>query len=163
MTNSSAMLIGRIHDLTHRWLTDELSSAGLSGVVPAHGDILALLMERGEASMHELADFARDKRVKEIWFCCDGTINEKLKKSRTLLDLTENAAEQLGDPSVYLGAFHITAAIRGMLNRFDGSDEQKSAIDKRRNELAQKCDNAAAENEVIREYIKNRYNTDKLS
>ena len=56
------MLIGRIHDLTHRWLTDELSSAGLSGVVPSHGDILALLMERGEASMHELADFAHRTR-----------------------------------------------------------------------------------------------------
>jgi len=112
---------------------------------------------------YELADFALDKMVKEIWFCCDGTLDEKLEKSRTLLDLTENAAEQLGDPSVYLGAFHVTAAIRGMLNRFDGSNEQKSAIDKRRNELAQKCDSAAAENEVIREYIKNRYNTDKLS
>ena len=62
MTNSSAMLIGRIHDLTHRWLTEELSSAGLSGVVPSHGDILALLMERGEASMHELAEFAHRTR-----------------------------------------------------------------------------------------------------
>ncbi len=58
MTHSTAMLIGRIHDLTHKWLTDELAAAGLPGVAPSHGDVLALLFLKGEATMQELAAFA---------------------------------------------------------------------------------------------------------
>lgn len=62
MTNSSISLIGRIHDHAHQWLTGELASAGLPGIVPSHGDILAFLFLHGEAPMHELAAFAHRTR-----------------------------------------------------------------------------------------------------
>ena len=62
MTNSSINLIGRIHELADQWLSRELASAGLQGIAPSHGDVLALLLRRGEATMHELAEFAHRTR-----------------------------------------------------------------------------------------------------
>ena len=58
MKHDAVMLMGRIHELTQKWLRRELASAGLSGVAPSHGDVLALLFMKGEATMHELAAFA---------------------------------------------------------------------------------------------------------
>ena len=58
MKHDAVMLMGRIHDLTQKWLRGELVAAGLSGIVPSHGDVLALLFMNGEATMHELAAFA---------------------------------------------------------------------------------------------------------
>ena len=52
MKNDAVMLMGRIHDLTQKWLRGELAAAGLSGIVPSHGDVLALLFMNGEATMH---------------------------------------------------------------------------------------------------------------
>ncbi len=59
MKHDAVMLMGRIHDLTQKWLRGELAAAGLSGIVPSHGDVLALLFMKGEATMHELAAFAQ--------------------------------------------------------------------------------------------------------
>ena len=58
MKHNAVMLMGRIHELTQKWLRGELASAGLPGVAPSHGDVLALLFMKGEATMHELAAFA---------------------------------------------------------------------------------------------------------
>ncbi|MBO6167036.1 MAG: MarR family transcriptional regulator, partial [Kiritimatiellae bacterium] len=58
MKHDAVMLMGRIHELTQKWLRRELASAGLPGVAPSHGDVLALLFMKGEATMHELAAFA---------------------------------------------------------------------------------------------------------
>ena len=58
MKHDAVMLMGRIHELTQKWLRGELASAGLPGVAPSHGDVLALLFTKGEATMRELAAFA---------------------------------------------------------------------------------------------------------
>ena len=58
MKHDAVMLMGRILELTQKWLRGELASAGLPGVAPSHGDVLALLFMKGEATMHELAAFA---------------------------------------------------------------------------------------------------------
>ena len=52
MKHDAVMLMGRIHDLTQKWLRGELVAAGLSSIVPSHGDVLALLFMNGEATMH---------------------------------------------------------------------------------------------------------------
>ena len=52
MKHDAVMLMGRIHELTQKWLRGELASAGLPGVAPSHGDVLALLFMKGEATMH---------------------------------------------------------------------------------------------------------------
>ena len=58
MKHDAVMLMGRILELTQKWLRGELASAGLPGVAPSHGDVLAFLFMKGEATMHELAAFA---------------------------------------------------------------------------------------------------------
>ena len=62
MNHNMGMLIARLHERSHRWLVDELSRAGLSCLAPSHGDVLALLFLRGEATMHEIAMFAHRTR-----------------------------------------------------------------------------------------------------
>ena len=62
MNHNMGMLIARLHEQAHRWLVGELSRAGLSGLAPSHGDVLALLFQRGEATMHEIATFAHRTR-----------------------------------------------------------------------------------------------------
>ena len=59
MQRNAVMLVSRIHEAADRWIASELAAAGLEGVVPSHGDVLALLFRRKEATMHELAAFAR--------------------------------------------------------------------------------------------------------
>lgn len=51
-------LVARIHEASHKWLMSELASIGLKSLAPSHGDILVYLFEHGEATMHELAQFA---------------------------------------------------------------------------------------------------------
>ena len=62
MKHRIGKLVARIHEASHKWLEKELASAGLRGLAPSHGDVLAYLFGNGEASMHELADFAHRTR-----------------------------------------------------------------------------------------------------
>jgi DNA-binding MarR family transcriptional regulator len=63
MQGNAIALAGRIHEAAGRWLADELAAAGLAGMVPSHGDVLACLFENGDTSMHELAAFAHRTRA----------------------------------------------------------------------------------------------------
>ena len=62
MKHVAVMLMGRIHDLTQKWLRGELAAAGLSGIVPSHGDVLACLFRNGPTAMHDLAAFSHRTR-----------------------------------------------------------------------------------------------------
>ena len=58
MKKNLGHLLARAHGRAERWLADELAAAGLKGLSPSHGDVLARLFFGGEATMHELAAFA---------------------------------------------------------------------------------------------------------
>ena len=62
MNHNIGMLIARLNERSHRWLARELARAGLAGLAPSHGDVLALLFQKGEAAMHEIAEFAHRTR-----------------------------------------------------------------------------------------------------
>ena len=59
MRQNLAHLLSLAHERADRWLVAELAAAGLKGLAPSHGDVFALLFQKGEASMHEIAAFAR--------------------------------------------------------------------------------------------------------
>lgn len=59
MRRNLAHLLSLAHERADRWLVAELAAAGLKGLAPSHGDVFALLFQKGEATMHELAAFAR--------------------------------------------------------------------------------------------------------
>ena len=62
MKHDAIMSISRIHAMTQKWLTDELAAAGMVGVVPSHGDVLACLFRNGPTAMHDLAAFSHRTR-----------------------------------------------------------------------------------------------------
>ena len=59
MRRNLAHLLSLAHERADRWLVAELAAAGLKGLAPSHGDVLACLYQQGKATMHELAAFAR--------------------------------------------------------------------------------------------------------
>ena len=59
MRQNLAHLLSLAHERADRWLVAELAAAGLKGLAPSHGDVFALLFQKGEATMHEIAAFAR--------------------------------------------------------------------------------------------------------
>ena len=59
MQRNLGHLLAVAHERADRWLVTELAAAGLKGLAPSHGDVLALLFRKGEATMHEIAAFAR--------------------------------------------------------------------------------------------------------
>ena len=59
MQRNLGHLLALAHERAHRRLVTELAAAGPKGLAPSHGDILALLFDKGEATMHEIAAFAR--------------------------------------------------------------------------------------------------------
>ena len=50
-------LLSRPPDRPGRWMAAALAEAGLAGLSPSHGDVLARLFGRGVATMRELAAF----------------------------------------------------------------------------------------------------------
>ena len=62
MKHDAIMSISRIHAMTQKWLTDELAAAGMAGVVPSHGDVLACLFRNSPTAMHDLAAFSHRTR-----------------------------------------------------------------------------------------------------
>ena len=62
MKHDAIMSISRLHAMTQKWLTDELAAAGMVGVVPSHGDVLACLFRNGPTAMHDLAAFSHRTR-----------------------------------------------------------------------------------------------------
>ena len=62
MKHDAIMSISQIHAMTQKWLTDELAAAGMAGVVPSHGDVLACLFRNGPTAMHDLAAFSHRTR-----------------------------------------------------------------------------------------------------
>ena len=63
MEYNAIFLISRIHAITQKWLTNELSAARLNGLAPSHGDILACLFRNGSTPMHVLASFSHRTRA----------------------------------------------------------------------------------------------------
>ena len=59
MRQNLAHLLSLAHERADRWLVAELAAAGLKGLAPSHGDVFAILFQKGEATMHEIAAFAR--------------------------------------------------------------------------------------------------------
>ena len=49
-------LISKIHDKGNRFIIEQLNSNGIDGLVPSHGDILAVLYADGKLTMKDIAE-----------------------------------------------------------------------------------------------------------
>ncbi len=54
--NDTISVIARIREEANKLILTELERAGLSGIVPSHGDIIAVLLEEKICTMKTLAD-----------------------------------------------------------------------------------------------------------
>lgn len=52
----SLALISRIHEKGNRFITEQLKKNGIEGLVPSHGDILAVLYKHKKSTMKDIAD-----------------------------------------------------------------------------------------------------------
>ena len=52
----SLALISRIHEKGNRFITEQLKKNGIEGLVPSHGDILAVLYKYQKSTMKDIAD-----------------------------------------------------------------------------------------------------------
>ena len=81
----SLALISRIHEKGNRFITEQLKKNGIDGLVPSHGDILAVLYKYQKSTMKDIAD--RIHRTKPTVT----VLVDKLEK----LDVKSYTAEQL--------------------------------------------------------------------
>ena len=145
MQRNALMVISRIHEAAAKWISDELAAAGLEGVAPSHGDVLALLFRQKEATMHELAAFARrtkptmtvlvgklekmglvtrtqsplDARCQIVRLTADG------ERLRPVFDsISRRLVERAYAGLSPAGARRLEAALSAMLARFDTPSEK---------------------------------------
>ena len=145
MQRNAIMLVSRLHEAADKWIAKELAAAGLEGVAPSHGDVLALLFRQKEATMHELAAFARrtkptmtvlvgklermglvtrtqsplDARCQIVRLTADG------ERLRPVFDsISRRLVERAYAGLSPAGARRLEAALSAMLARFDTPSEK---------------------------------------
>lgn len=56
MKNNSLSLIGKIREYANKIIIKRLEEEGIKGIVPSHGDIMAVLFKYGKCTMKETAE-----------------------------------------------------------------------------------------------------------
>jgi len=113
-------------------------------------------------NMYELSSFAIDKKLKDIWFCHEGSSADKAKKSFELADAFAYMREQLNDATLLLAEYHACICISNYLKYHGGSEEDKLNLTTRREKVVDACNELAGNDEYIKEFIKNRYHCNTL-
>lgn len=122
MKHDAVMMIARIHEQAQKMLRGELTDAGLSGVAPSHGDVLACLFARGAATMQELAAFAH--RTKPTTTVLVDKLEERglVRRTASPDDARRTVVTLTADGAQLRGAFdaisrRLVARVYGALDR----------------------------------------------
>jgi len=118
-------LIARIHEAQQKWLTDELESAGLKGLAPSHGDVLAYLFAHGTATMAKLADFAHRTRP-TMTVLVDKMESLGLVRRRKSKDDTRNQIVSLTKDGASLRPAFEAISARFIAHLYDGVSEEEA-------------------------------------
>ncbi|MBQ9765777.1 MAG: helix-turn-helix transcriptional regulator [Lachnospiraceae bacterium] len=113
-------------------------------------------------NIYELSSFAIDKKMKDIWFCHEGSADDKAKKSFALADAFANIREHLSDDTLLLAEYSACICLANYLKYHEGSEEDKLKLATRRQQVVDACNKLAENDEYVKEFIKNRYHCDKL-
>lgn len=114
-------------------------------------------------NMYELACFATDKKIKEIWFCTECGLEDKVKKS---LDLAEGLAEmkvRTGNEELLLSEYVVYDCLQGYIQRFGVKAVDEKAIFERRKAVADACNKLAERDLSVKAYLMKRYGCEVLS
>ena len=102
---------------------------------------------------YELAKFSVDKKMKDIWFCRDWTIEEKVEKSFALAEVFEMLRQSTEDEEVILLSSVVYRCLEGYLHRFGVSGEVNAILQEKKKAAEKACAELAERNEYVKEYI----------
>lgn len=114
-------------------------------------------------NMYELACFATDKKMKDIWFCTEGMLEDKVKKS---LDLAEGLAEmrvRTENEELLLPEYVVYGCLQGYIQRFGVKYTDETMILERRKAVIDACNKLAKRDASVKAYLVKRYGCEKLS
>lgn len=114
-------------------------------------------------NLYELSDFAVNKKLKEIWYCSNGTLADKAAQGIALGDALIRFSEMSGYSEVWLAVYHVFCDHCAKLCSWGGDEAEISICKARISEAAKQCDELAKSRETVREYIGLCYLRDRLS
>lgn len=113
-------------------------------------------------NMYELACFATDKKMKELWFCTECTLEEKVKKSLDLADALTEMRERTGNEELMLQERVVYECLQGYLQRFAVKGADETVIFEKRKAATDACNRLAEREASVKAYFVKRYGCEKL-
>lgn len=114
-------------------------------------------------NLYELACFATDKKMKDIWFCTERGLEDKVKKSLELADALADMRKRTGNEELLLSEYVVYTCLQGYLQRFGVKGADEKAIREKRKITADACNKLAECDASVKAYIVKRYGCEKLS
>ena len=114
-------------------------------------------------NMYELACFATDKKMKEIWFCTEGNTADKVKRSLALAEALEDMRSRTDDEALLLSEYTVYVCLQGYVKRFGADEAEEEVLAERRNSVADACNMLAERDASVKTYIAKRFGSEKLS
>ena len=113
-------------------------------------------------NLYELTGFAADKKMKDIWFCTTGSLDDKVQHSLTLAGALKEMRGCTGDEELLLSEYAVYVCLWGYLQRFGAEDAVKAAVEERKKTVAGACNQLAERDACVRAYIEKRYGNGRL-
>lgn len=120
-------------------------------------------MQYLKVNLYELTCFATDKKMKDIWFCTEGTVSDKIRRSLDLAEALKGLRSKTGDETLLLSEQVVYVCLSGYLQRFGAEDADEAEIVAKRKAVVDACNQLAKQDIYVKAYIKKRYGCEKLS
>ncbi|MBQ9745555.1 MAG: helix-turn-helix transcriptional regulator [Clostridia bacterium] len=108
-------------------------------------------------NLYELTRFALDKKIKEIWFCGDGTPAEKAAKGFALCDAIAKLREKTGDRELVLAEYYLLVCQLNEIRRFGGNEADLENYRERKRKAAALVNEYTKDNPAAKEHIRYMY------
>lgn len=114
-------------------------------------------------NLYELACFATDKKMKDIWFCTECGPEDKVKSSIALAEALADMRSRTGEEALLLPEYVIYDCLKGYLQRFGVSCADEAVILEKRAAVADACNGLAERDANVKAYIAKRYEKERFS
>lgn len=114
-------------------------------------------------NLYELACFVTDKKMKDIWFCTEDGLADKVKKSLNLAEGIADMRKRTGYEELLLSEYVVYGCLQGYLQRFGVKDADEKAIFEKRKVAVDACNKLAERDVSAKAYIMKRYGCETLS
>ena len=114
-------------------------------------------------NMYELACFATDKKMKEIWFCTECTAEEKIKKSLDFADALADMRKHTGDEALLLQEYVVYGCLKGYIQRFGVKGADEKEISEKGKAVTDGCNKLAERDACVKAFFVKRYGCEKIS